>query len=110
MELGVLGALEAALGDALLDQLHALGGLAREDQLHAEGDHRIAALGDGGLAFVFGARRRVLGELLVDERLQALGAIGLRAGAQGAALHALVDHLLAFARQSAWSASWAISM
>src|SRR5438270_3811359 len=93
-ELRVLGTLEAAFLDALLDERQALVRLALVDVVHAELHQLLAARRRERLALVL--RPVVLGgrHALVDERAQTRVALGLLAGAERFHLVALVDDLL----------------
>jgi hypothetical protein len=64
----------------------------------------------GQLGFGGGGSLVLLGQGLLGQVLQALVAGGVRTGAQGAGLVALVDDLEGFAGALACSTSWAISM
>src|SRR5688572_11500103 len=93
-ELGIFRALEAALLDALVDELQALVGLALEDIVHADAHEVVAILGGEGLLLLLGAVLLRLVEALHHQVTQSLMAIGPLSGAEQLGVVTLVQYRL----------------
>src|SRR5256885_11947703 len=93
-QLRIVGALQPALLDALVDERKALGGIALVDVIQADAHEVVAVLGRERFGLVLGAVLLGFGEVPGDEVAQALLAARVGAGAQHARLVALVHDLL----------------